>query len=98
MPLTERCDCIKVTPILPNRAAPVKRVWHRHAKNRDPRPSSWAILLSPSMTLSQWITRSSIGRTVRRWKRASRIIREMRDRELRGLSPRMAMNGPREEE
>jgi hypothetical protein len=51
------------------------------------------------MTLSQWITRSSIGKTVRRWQRASRIIREMRDRELRGLNPRMAlMTGPREEE
>jgi hypothetical protein len=51
------------------------------------------------MTLSQWITRSSIGRTVRRWKRASRIIREMRDRELRGLNPRgaLASSGPKEE-
>lgn len=39
------------------------------------------------MTLSQWMTRSRIGRTVRRWRRASRIIREMHDAERRGIRP-----------
>lgn len=50
------------------------------------------------MTFRQWITRSNIGRTVRRWKRASVIIRDMRDRELRGLAPRMATVSQPEEE
>ncbi len=50
------------------------------------------------MTLSQWITSSRIGKTVRRLRRASAMIKDMRDRELRGLSHRVAMNGPREEE
>ena len=87
MPYVERESCMEVRPSIPNRIR-ARQVLPRGPRKRRRFAASSLSLgflpIRPMHSLAQWITRSPIGTTVRRWRRASVIIREMVDLERRG--------------